>query len=649
MHRGDDSGVPSDRVGHRPAAIVLLLAVGAALWALMGSQRLFTYLSDDHDEGLYLLQANALAEGHLFPPAPGDADAFRPFLSVVSDGRFVLKYAPVHASILAVGIRLTGDARPALAVIAAGVVVLSYGLAKEVLGDRMLAALASAFLALSPLFVVQSATFLPYCSELLLLEGFALALLRGLRSDSRPLLSLSGFVLGAALFARPFDAVLWAVPLGLYGVWSQRSDRRRLARHLGWFALGAALPVVLMLLYYRAATGSPFRSPFNLLEPQDTLGFGRRRLVPGQPELVFTPVHGTYAIIRYAVLTSAWVCGGLILVGLFVANLRRRRLHGAQPWLAMVLLSFAAGYMFFWGTFGTSLKGSLTSFLGPFYFLPVLVPLTFLAARSFGDLWRHDRVIGGSTLVGMLVVSGYLLFKVFQVNLDLTAEDRRVYAPIAAARLERALVLLPPLYGAQLLHPFAYLQNDADYDGRTVYALDLGERRSLDLLHHFPGRDIYKLRVTGVYRANPTDPRLRTSLEPVAVVDRASVTGTVAFDNPTGDPEVVVSVALNGTRDSFVLDTESSRSKHHEVTLSIGPGSVEARSPVEAHVHERAEDVPVLSISVSVRPADGGEPRTLYERHVAYDTDGKSLRMLLPGEVSVNQLGPEDPLQAWFG
>jgi hypothetical protein len=76
---------------------------------------------------------------------------------------------------------------------------------------------------------------------------------------------------------------------------------------------------------------------------------------------------------------------------------------------------------------------------------------------------------------------------------------------------------------------------------------------------------------------------------------------------------------------------------------------VEARSPVEAHVHERAEDVPVLSISVSVRPADGGEPRTLYERHVAYDTDGKSLRMLLPGEVSVNQLGPEDPLQGWFG
>jgi hypothetical protein len=649
MYREESSGVLSNGGGRRATVLVLLLAVGAGLWAVIGSQRLFTYLSDDHDEGLYLLQANALAHGHLFPPAPQQADAFRPFLSVVSHGRFVLKYAPVHASILASGIRVTGGARPALALIAGGVVVVSYGLAKEVLGDRGLAALATAFLALSPLFVVQSATFLPYCSGLLLLEGFALALLRGLRSNSGLLLSSSGFVFGVALFARPFDAVLWALPLGLYGVWSQRADRMRLVRSLGSFALGTVVPVAAMLLYYRAATGSPFRSPFNLLEPQDSLGFGPRRLLPGQPELRFTPAHGTYAISRYAVLTSAWGWGGLILVGLFVGGLGRRRPHGSLAWLSMVVLSFSGGYMFFWGTYGTSLKGSLTSFLGPFYFLPVLVPVTFVAAKSFGDLWSHDRVIGGATLVAMLIVSGYLLVKVFQVNLQLTAEDRRVYAPIAAARLDRALVLVPPLYGAQLLHPFAYLQNDAEYGGGTVYALDRGERQDLDLVDDFPGRDLYKLRLRGVYRADPTDPRLQASLEPVTVVQRASLGGTLAFENPTEYPEVVVSVAFNGIKDSFVVDTQSYRSKRHSITLDIWPGSVEARSPVEAHGHERVEDVGLLSVSVSVRRPDGEGSRTVYERHIAYESNGPSLKMLLPGEVSVDELATGDPLQGWFG
>ncbi len=648
MFRWGRVGVSTVRTSNRPAVVVLLLVVGAGVWAVTGSQRLFTYLSDDHDEGLYLLQANALAEGHLFPPAPEHPDAFRPFLGVLSDGRFVLKYAPVHASILAASIRLTDDARPALALIAGGVVLLSYGLAKEVLGDRRLAALATAFLALSPLFLVQTATFLAYCSSLLLLEGFALSLLRGVRLNSRWLVSLSGLVFGVALFARPFDAILWGIPIGLCGVWSQRSDRRRLARNVGAFALGTVLPVLAMLLYYRAATGSPFRTPFNLLEPQDTLGFGRRRLLPGQPELLFTPTHGTYAIVRYALLISAWGFGGLVLVGLFVGGLVRRRMQGPQLWLALVVVSFSVGYMFFWGTFGTSLKGSLTSFLGPFYFLPVLVPVTFLAAKSFGDLWRRDRIIGGSTFAGMLIVSGYLVFKVFQVNLALTAEDRRVYTPIAAARLDRALVFLPPLYGPQLLHPFAYLQNEAEYDGKTVYALDRGERQNLDLLQDLQGRDVYRFRLTGVYRANPTDPQLRASLERLDVVDRASLDGSVMFENPTEEPEVVVSVALNGTKDSFVLDSQSHRSKRHVMTLSIGLDSVAAHSPVEAHVREPVEDVGVLSVSVSVGRPEEGVPRTVYERHFAYDTVGQSLRVLLPGAVSINETGSDDPLRGWF-
>lgn len=621
------------------------MAVLAGLWALIGSQWVFPYLSDDHDEGIYLFQATALADGHLFPPAPEHADAFRPWLSVHSDDRFVLKYAPVHASILAVGIRTTGSARSSLALIAAGIVVLSYALAKEVLGDRRLAVLASVFLALSPLFLVQSATFLPYCSSLLLLEGFALAFLRGARSDGRVLLSVSGFVFGVALFARPFDALLWAIPLGLYVVVSQRTDRGRLARTVGWFGLGTVVPIVAMLSYYRAATGSPFRTPFNLLEPQDTLGFGARRLLPSQPELVFTPVHGTFGVIRYILLTSAWGFGGLVLVGLFLACVVRRRLDGPQPWLALVALSFSCGYLFFWGTFSTSPRGGITSFLGPFYFLPVLVPVTFLAAKCFGEVWHRDRVIAATAFAGMVVVSGYLLLKALPVNLRFTAEDRRLYAPIAAARLDRALVLIPPIYGPQLMHPFAYLQNEADYDGRIVYALDRGDPRNLELLDDLPGREAYKLRLRGHYRANPSDPGLTTSLERLTVTTHPSVPATLAFDNPTEDPYVAVTVTLNGRKDSFVLDRESVKGKRHEVAFSVGPSSVDVRAPVADRFHERAADVGLLSVSVAVRPADGGQSRTIYERHLACDSDGRSVRVLLPGNVSVNELGAEDPLE----
>ena len=634
--------LPPDRVGRQAVAVVAVLALAAGLWALIGSQLVFPYLSDDHDEGLYLLQATALADGHLFPPAPEQADAFRPWLSVISGDRYVLKYSPVHASILALGILLADSARFSLALIAAGIVVLSYCLAREVLGERRLAAIASAFLALSPLFLVQSATFLPYASSLLLLEGFAFTLLRGLRTNGRLLLSLSGLVFGVAVFARPFDAVLWAVPLGLYVLVSQRSDRRRLARTAGWFALGAAAPILAVLAYYRAATGSPFRTPFNLLEPQDTLGFGPRRLLPYQPELDFTLAHGTYGIIRYVLITSAWGFGGLVLVGLFIAGLLRRRTVGPERWLALVVATFSFGYLFFWGSFSTSVRGGLTSFLGPFYFMPVLVPLTFLAAKGFGAVWRHDRFIAAVTVAGMVVVSGYLFYKALPVSLRFTAEDRRIYAPVSSARLDRALVLVPPIYGPQLLHPFAALHNDADYDGRIVYALDRGERQNLRLLDDFPGREVYKFRLHGHYRGNPSDPALRTTLDELTVVKQASLPATVTFHNPTEEPLVVVSVALGSRKESYVIDTGSSRGKRHEFAVSIGPGSVEALSGFQTRFPEVVEDTGLLSVAVSVGPAGGGSRRTLYERHLAYDTDGQSLRVLFPGTVPVDDLGPED-------
>ena len=41
-----------DRLTRRPAVIVAILALAAGAWAMVGSQQVFPYLSDDHDEGL---------------------------------------------------------------------------------------------------------------------------------------------------------------------------------------------------------------------------------------------------------------------------------------------------------------------------------------------------------------------------------------------------------------------------------------------------------------------------------------------------------------------------------------------------------------------------------------------------------------------
>jgi hypothetical protein len=624
-----------------PAVIVLALALAAGAWAVVGSERIFTYLSDDHDEGLYLLQAAALADGHLFPPAPEHGDAFLPWLSVLSDGKYVLKYTPVHASILAIGVRLLGDARWSLGLIAFGVVVMSYALAKEVLGDRNLAVLATILLGLSPLFLLQSTTFLSYCSSLLLLEAFAFTLLRGVRARSGPFLVGSGFVFGLALFARPFDALLFGLPLGVYAVVATWKDRARLVRTVGWFALGAVLPVAAMLAYYRAATGSPFRSPFNFLEPQDTIGFGPRRLLPGHPTIPFTPELGYQGLTRHILLTSFWGFGGLLLVGFFVVGVLRRPLRRTEVFLGLVAVTYSCGYAFFWGTYGTSLRGSLSAFLGPFYFLPVLVPVTLLAAKGFRELWRRDRLVGVVAFASMLAVSGYLLVAAVSINLRLTEEDSRFYASLRATNLDRALVFVPPMWGPTLLHPFNWLQNAPEYDGKTVYALDRGESRNVALLEEYSGRTLYRMRVHGAYRTNPPDPGLGTSLEPLKVLELHSLDGALTMQNPTEDTHVYVSVAVNGKKHVSVLDQASQSGKSYETGVRITRDSVELSAPVERRFTEEVEADDSIWISISTGSGDDTSLRTLYERQVGALFQGVKIKVLLPGVVSVNTLGME--------
>jgi|GEM_PF-792748 len=631
------------RMARNPAVMVALLAVASATWAVVASHQVFPYLSDDHDEAIYLLQADALAHGHLFPPAPAHPESFSPWLSVLSGDKYLLKYSPVHASFVALGI-LLGNPRLALGLIAGAVVVLAYLLAQEVLGDRKQAALASAFFAFSPLFLIQSVTFLPYSSSLLLLMAFAVALLRGMRSSGRSWLWASGFLLGLAVFARPFDAVLFAAPLGLYFLISRWRDRRKLFGQAAWLALGAALPILAMLAYYWAATGSPFRSPFSVLEPRDTLGFGNRKITPNHPDLIFTPGHGLYGVIRHVVLTSFWCFGGLVLIGFLLAGLRRQQRGGPAPWLALVGLTVPFGYLFFWGTFGTGQRGGLTAFLGPFYFLPLLVPLTFLAARGFTAFWQRDRLLGVMAIMSMVIASGFLLVRGVQANLRATREDRLLYSTLAPIKDERSIVFLQPLYGPTLLHPFTGLRNSHDYDARTVYALDLGEHQDLDVIEDYPGRAAYRFRLEGGdYRDNPPDPALYSSVLPLRVVEQPRLRTTLSLRNPTADPVVVVSVVMNGRRDTFVVDTQSYAGKPHRVGLDIGLDSVDLGGPVVSHVVEPV-DQEGLVISVSLASSVAGPPRTVYQRELGWNADGSTFRMLLPGYLATDQLGPEDPL-----
>ena len=97
--------------------------------------------------------------------------------------------------------------------------------------------------------------------------GYAAALLAGLRRQSRGQPALAGLFLGLAVFARPFDAFLFAGPLLAWWAWSGRRRPGQLIAQTGWVAVGALPPLTAMAFYFRAATGSFLRPPFTFVGP----------------------------------------------------------------------------------------------------------------------------------------------------------------------------------------------------------------------------------------------------------------------------------------------------------------------------------------------------------------------------------------------
>jgi hypothetical protein len=269
------------------------------------------------------------------------------------------------------------------------------------------------------------------------------------------------------------------------------------------------------LAFDRAATGHALRSPFGLLDSSDTVGFGNHRMYPTDPYVHFTAREGLLGMLRQLGLTGFWCFGGLVLIGLAAFALWRRDWHDPRWWLAMAGLMIPAGYFFFWGNYGATIFG-LPRYLGPFYYFPALAPIAVLGAAGYSRLWHADRLVAAVAAVGMVALSVFVTARTLHTDARLSADDRRLNHGLTSAHLDHALIFLPELAGPHLLLPFGTAINHYGYTGKVVYALDQGPEVDAIVATDFPSRRPYVLVVSGVYRSDPPDRTLTSSLLPLS-------------------------------------------------------------------------------------------------------------------------------------
>lgn len=573
----------------RPQLVVAIAAVLSAVVAMLLSRFLFPHLSVDNDEPIYRLQAQALASGHLFPVAPADADAYRPWLAIVRNGHYILKYTPVVPGLLALSLLVSGSFLPALGAVAAGTVVATYLLAQEVHRDRRVAATAAVLMAASPLVLIQSGLLLPYLPSLLLIELAMWGALRWRRTAGWAPLVAAGLAAGLAVAARPFDAVLLLGPLG---AWLLVTTGGRRLRLFAGVVAGAAAPLALLLAYDAAATGDPLRMPFNLLEKSDKLGFGARRLFPTDKAHQFGLVDGLAGVGRHLqALGTGWVAGGVLLLAAAVYGVRRGRSGSAGVVLAVGGVALCVGYIPFWGAWNAALIWGGIRWIGPFYFTVLLLPLVVLGARGAVDVWMMRRRLGSAALA--LAVVGLVVVGLTSVPGDVRQTGRDGRLTSLLARADRGLVFFDSSRPF-LAHPSGVLDNHLQPGGRRVYAL-VGGARDFRVAAAWPDRPTYRLRIYGAY-----DPKHRNRVV-LSRLDRRA-----GFDVPL------------------------------VVNVSLPPRTTSARLVLVTGTEQRGWDVPLGTVRVPlVVTAEGTRPLGLTPVPVTVDPRADPLVPLPPGEVRV--------------
>jgi len=553
-------------------ATAAIAAVGAVVvWTV--AVRLFAHHSLNHDEAVYLQQAAMLLEGQfaLRPPVEGQ---FRPWFFVADGDRLYPKYTPVPAAVFGLG-RLLGGYRLALAGVAAGNLALLAGVVREVF-DRPAGLLAAAFVLCSPLFVLNSAVFLPYAPTTLFNLAFAYAYLRADRTGDRRVAALAGVAAGGAFFARPYTAVLFAAPFVVHALWTIRTaPREALPRQAVTGALGLA-GVAIALGYNAVVTGSPWLFPYEAFAPLDGLGFGRRRIL--DHGVLYTPelaVRANATVLE--LFLTEWIAGGPLGAALAGVGLLAVAVRGSDPReaiLAGVVVSVVAGNLYFWGNYNVlgdpgRAGDGLISVLGPYYHFDLLVPTAGFAATGAVALGRG--AIRGLELrlgvdprtaraaIGAFLLAGAVAFGAVTAvdfderigaNAEATATYESAYEPFEDGPPADSVVFLPTPYGDWLNHPFQPLRNDPGFDGRAVYAID---DRPFAVADALPGRRLYRYAYRGPWAPRAGSPEA-ARLQRVQDVSGRSVRLETTVGVPDGAVGVTARLAAGDGSAYYVAE-----------------------------------------------------------------------------------------------
>ena len=322
------------------------------------------------DEMAMAWHAQMLLAGHVAIPAPAHPEFFYSVSVLMRDGRWFSQYPIGGPALLAVGrlVRAPWLISPLLLGLSTWQL---YRFARRAFGEPVARA-ATLLFPLTPMVLVLGTTQMSH-TPAMLLTLVALAELAAWDGDTgSPALHAAaiGLALGLTSLVRPLDAVLVALPVGVFQLARLRRDPHRIAS-LAIQSVAGLVPVAVLLWANLRTTGAPLLFAYEALNgPAHAWGF---HIDPtGQMHSVRRGlVYAFGDAMRLNRFLFEWPLPGLLVICGVLALLRR-----GTRWDTVLLAmvgTFFAGYAGYWHD---------GFFDGPRFLFPVVPVLVLYAARA---------------------------------------------------------------------------------------------------------------------------------------------------------------------------------------------------------------------------------------------------------------------------
>jgi hypothetical protein len=387
-------------------------------------------------------------------------------------------------------------------------------------------------------------------------------------------------LLGILFVTRPFDAVLWAILMGGYAVFTTWREWNRQLRAAAVVFVGFLPFIVLTLAHNRIVTGSFTQFPFTAKEPLDKFGFGYRRLMPGITGMDYTPAEAVKGTVLSGFYLPQFLVGSYVALLVAAVGCWMRRRDRTTVLLLGMMVVFPVGYFMFWGN---RLASGFAYLSGPVYFLPLFVPLCIFAATVLLRLWERRRGLLIALACIIVVATVPFLYDKSQMNHNISAAQ--VPWRDAEAKLPEHSLAVVRDSGPYLLHLNPFSINAPDLDGRILYAVDRGSR-TFDVLAHHPDRKAFMETTSNtalddaIHQPDAVPPEI--FVDPITVHSAPALTLRVSVRNPEHAPAVVAAIQVGDRVEQRTLTADPARPGVSSTEWTVVAGAASAGAPAGA-------------------------------------------------------------------